>query len=661
MCWGAGSGIARAAPDAAGSGSFPHADSIRYDAGTLILHGKPVIIYSASFPYYACAEDDWRDRFTRLRDSGFNAVESWVPWNWHERSAPSAPGDYPRMDLSSLHAWMRMAHEEFGLYTILRPGPGGNPGWQMGGWPAWLKSMIHSTPPEAGVEDLHDARRIWIRHWYRAFARAVAPEQITRKPAGQAGVILIGVDADPTAPPEPRDRSSRAEYLREFGIEVPMFTPQPWPRDEAPPPPLMLVPGEPGHPLILPDMPTRTSAAETVADAAARLDARLREAIASKPAWINLRPFVACAPPPGWQDPELDDIAVDAPIAPDGHANDLFHVARAAGFRPGGVPSKEVPSSPGLSISPPLPSSPSGEARMARLPPLTISRIRVRADDPSRADWREEEADTPSLQAPPPSPVSLYRFSGTQLPDASIVRVDYPRDHILDAWRNGHPIARPADTEISGPVIPFGETARSIAPGNAPRREFWISMSSGNAPEPRDPWPLILRHIDRPSIRTPFDAGASGQVRCAYPMQWAPELAGERERWYAPSIRDDEWSDVPAAPTQARIEAGSPPPYALWARVDFETPQAGFPPGISWAAIFRMTSAAAGGTAYLNGRPLRSLPERPGDVRLLLPAQHLHGEPGARNTLTLLLLPAASGPPGDPLIDALRIAPFRPR
>ena len=45
-----------------------------------------------------------------------------MPWNWHERTMPRNVKDYSQCDFDDLKAWLKMAHEEFGLYTIVRPG-----------------------------------------------------------------------------------------------------------------------------------------------------------------------------------------------------------------------------------------------------------------------------------------------------------------------------------------------------------------------------------------------------------------------------------------------------------------------------------------------------------------------------------------------------------
>ena len=102
---------------------FAHPDRIRYDGSCVTIDGKDVFVYSAAFHYCRCPGALWRDRFQKIKEAGFNTVETYVPWNWHERSMPSGLDDTTHFDFADLKRWLKMAQEEFNLYTIVRPGP----------------------------------------------------------------------------------------------------------------------------------------------------------------------------------------------------------------------------------------------------------------------------------------------------------------------------------------------------------------------------------------------------------------------------------------------------------------------------------------------------------------------------------------------------------
>src|SRR3954470_19933789 len=108
---------------------------------------------------------------------------------------PADLGDFSHVDLTELRDWLRMASDEFGLYTIVRPGPYICAEWDRGGYPSWLmtkrpadfkgKTWLRSDDP---------AYLAWCKHWYDAVCPVIAAEQITRKPAGKPGVILFQIE-----------------------------------------------------------------------------------------------------------------------------------------------------------------------------------------------------------------------------------------------------------------------------------------------------------------------------------------------------------------------------------------------------------------------------------------------------------------------------------
>lgn len=102
---------------------FSHPERIRYDQHCFTIEGRDIFILSAAFHYFRVPQELWRDRFRKIKEAGFNTVETYVPWNWHERTMPRNVKDYSQCDFDDLKAWLKMAHEEFGLYTIVRPGP----------------------------------------------------------------------------------------------------------------------------------------------------------------------------------------------------------------------------------------------------------------------------------------------------------------------------------------------------------------------------------------------------------------------------------------------------------------------------------------------------------------------------------------------------------
>lgn len=97
------------------------------------LDGQCFKVYSGAVHYFRIPREYWYDRLLKLRECGFNTVETYVAWNVHEprEGAFEFDGD------NDIAAFIGLA-QELGLYAIVRPGPFICAEWEAGGFPAWL-------------------------------------------------------------------------------------------------------------------------------------------------------------------------------------------------------------------------------------------------------------------------------------------------------------------------------------------------------------------------------------------------------------------------------------------------------------------------------------------------------------------------------------------
>ena len=202
---------------------------IALDKQCFTIDGHDTFIYSASFHYFRCPKPLWRDRFKKLKEAGFNTVETYAAWDWHERTPPANVEDFSHVDMTDLDDWLKMAEDEFGFYVIVRPGPYICAEWDGGGYPQWLTLFR----PKGYVGNWYrgdDAEYLkWCRHWYAAVAKTVVPHLLTHKPAGGRGVILWQLEneydfAGKSAKEMHGQVAALGHMSREFGIDVPMFT-----------------------------------------------------------------------------------------------------------------------------------------------------------------------------------------------------------------------------------------------------------------------------------------------------------------------------------------------------------------------------------------------------------------------------------------------------
>ena len=211
-----------------GRRNFAHPDRIRYDRLSLYVENQPFFLYSGSFHYCRAPKELWPARFEKIRAAGFNTVQTYTPWNLHEPRMPDSPDDFSKCDMTLLDDFLTMA-TRFGLYTIVRCGPYMCGEWDTGGYPQWLIPKI--PPHHRGMWLRSNAASYtpWANHWMQAVCRTTARHQITRRPVGGKGVLLMQVENEYGLIGVPiNEKKSHLQDLinqaRRNGIDVPLFT-----------------------------------------------------------------------------------------------------------------------------------------------------------------------------------------------------------------------------------------------------------------------------------------------------------------------------------------------------------------------------------------------------------------------------------------------------
>uniref|UniRef100_A0A1A8IUQ5 Galactosidase, beta 1-like n=1 Tax=Nothobranchius kuhntae TaxID=321403 RepID=A0A1A8IUQ5_NOTKU len=106
---------------------------IDYKNNCFLKDGKPFQYISGSIHYSRVPRYYWKDRLVKMYMAGLNAVQVYVPWNFHE----PVHGVYNFTGDRDLEYFLSLANQT-GLLVILRPGPYICAEWEMGGLPAWL-------------------------------------------------------------------------------------------------------------------------------------------------------------------------------------------------------------------------------------------------------------------------------------------------------------------------------------------------------------------------------------------------------------------------------------------------------------------------------------------------------------------------------------------
>ncbi|RCN42476.1 hypothetical protein ANCCAN_11552 [Ancylostoma caninum] len=58
--------------------------AVDYPNDQFLLDGQPFRYISGSIHYFRIHPSQWKDRLQRVRALGFNAIQYYIPWNFHE-------------------------------------------------------------------------------------------------------------------------------------------------------------------------------------------------------------------------------------------------------------------------------------------------------------------------------------------------------------------------------------------------------------------------------------------------------------------------------------------------------------------------------------------------------------------------------------------------
>jgi hypothetical protein len=210
---------------------FYHVGRLAYDSQCMSVDGHDMVLFSGAFHYFRCPKPLWPDRFRTLRAAGFNCLETYTAWNWHEQTPPKGPDDMSKLDMTDLHDWLEMATRQFGFYVVLRPGPYICAEWDGGGYPQWLPPLRpKSFTGKMWLRSDDPAYLAWCKHWYAAVAKVAVPYQVTHLPAGQpGGIVLWQIENEydysaQTVAVKVNQLRFLARASRDLGIDVPLLT-----------------------------------------------------------------------------------------------------------------------------------------------------------------------------------------------------------------------------------------------------------------------------------------------------------------------------------------------------------------------------------------------------------------------------------------------------
>jgi beta-galactosidase len=107
--------------------------AVQFDADAVRIHETPHILLCASLFYFRIPRALWKERMEQLQAFGYNSIDVYFPWNYHE----AAEGEWSFSGERDAAAFLETA-AEVGLYVVARPGPYICSEWDGGALPAYL-------------------------------------------------------------------------------------------------------------------------------------------------------------------------------------------------------------------------------------------------------------------------------------------------------------------------------------------------------------------------------------------------------------------------------------------------------------------------------------------------------------------------------------------
>jgi beta-galactosidase len=155
-------------------------NQVSLDRMGLKINGEYTILLCASLFYFRIPEGLWRDRMRKIRFAGYNCIDVYFPWNYHEIKKDT----WLFFGQRDVDKFLTMAKEE-GLYVVARPGPYICSEWDGGGLPAYL-----FVEEDIKIRDNDQRYLSYVSKWYDHILPIIAKHQVTRG----GSVVLVQLE-----------------------------------------------------------------------------------------------------------------------------------------------------------------------------------------------------------------------------------------------------------------------------------------------------------------------------------------------------------------------------------------------------------------------------------------------------------------------------------
>ncbi len=137
----------------------------------ICINGKEEILLAGSIFYFRLPRATWEKRIADLKKLGYNAVDIYFPWNYHEVE----PGKFDFDGEKDVRDFLQLM-EKYNMYVVARPGPYICSEWTGGSLPARIlgkNDILIRTNDEKYLKE--------VDSWYNAIIPVLAEYEIGKK------------------------------------------------------------------------------------------------------------------------------------------------------------------------------------------------------------------------------------------------------------------------------------------------------------------------------------------------------------------------------------------------------------------------------------------------------------------------------------------------
>lgn len=177
----------------------------------VLFDGEKGQLLSGAIHYFRTRPEQWEDRLSKLKNCGFNAVETYLAWNLHEKTE----GQFDFSDGLDFPAFIRLA-QKLGLNVLVRPGPYICSECDLGGMPGWLLA-------KPGIR--FRCNNPVFLHYVKTYFHEILPRLVPLQCSHGGPVIAVQLENEyGSYASDKKYLRVLMEYIRQYGIDIQLYT-----------------------------------------------------------------------------------------------------------------------------------------------------------------------------------------------------------------------------------------------------------------------------------------------------------------------------------------------------------------------------------------------------------------------------------------------------